>query len=122
MVSREGQNKSVTLAFYDMMFNLCDPRKAIEEFVGDGKEAFIEYFERMTVEFPGKKVYFKRVIATDTLVLATPDSPILYVDVSSIPKNTGGDPVQRKISQIPELHHRGAYSGGVWHSHCLADQ
>jgi len=80
IVSREEQHKLDAQAFYDMMFNRCDPRKAIEKFVGevyiqhhpevaDGKEAFIEYFERRAVEFPGKKAHIKRVIAEGDLVV-----------------------------------------------------
>ena len=68
------QNKKTAQAFYELMFNQCKAREAIEQFVGaeyvqhnpevaDGKEAFIEYFERMAAEYPGKKVTCKRALA-----------------------------------------------------------
>ena len=74
------KNKSNAQAFYELMFNQCEPRKAVEQFVGDeyiqhnphvadGKEAFIEYFERMAAEFPGKVTHFKRSIADGNLVV-----------------------------------------------------
>jgi len=74
------KNKLNAQAFYELMFNQCEPRKAIEQFVGDeyiqhnphvadGKEAFIEYFERMAAEFPGKVTHFKRSIAEGNLVV-----------------------------------------------------
>jgi len=67
-------NKANATAFYDIMFNKCQPREAIERFAGDnyiqhnphvadGKEAFIAYFEKMAAEYPGKVTHFKRAIA-----------------------------------------------------------
>lgn len=80
MTATTDRNKANALAFYDLMFNQCKPREAIEAFAGDvyiqhnphvadGKDAFIAYFERMAVEYPGKTTHFKRAIAEGNLVV-----------------------------------------------------
>jgi predicted SnoaL-like aldol condensation-catalyzing enzyme len=74
MASDLGRNKENVKAFYDLMFNQCRPREAIERYAGDeyrqhnphvadGKEAFIAYFERMAEDYPGKHVNFVRTVA-----------------------------------------------------------
>ena len=72
------QNKEKAVAFYKMAYE-GNPRKATELYVGsayiqhnplvgDGKEAFILYFERMTKEYPDKSIEFIRTIAEGELV------------------------------------------------------
>jgi predicted SnoaL-like aldol condensation-catalyzing enzyme len=72
------QNKKNAIAFYKMA-DEGNPRKAVELYVGseyiqhnrlvgDGKEPFIEYFERMAYGYPNKSIEFVRAVAEGDLV------------------------------------------------------
>jgi predicted SnoaL-like aldol condensation-catalyzing enzyme len=73
-----NKNKENAIAFYKMAYD-GNPRKAVELFVGsdykqhnplvgDGKEPFITYFERMGTEYPEKSIEFVRSVAEGDLV------------------------------------------------------
>jgi predicted SnoaL-like aldol condensation-catalyzing enzyme len=79
-MTHEDDNTKNAQAFYDLMFNECHPAEAMQRYagadyrqhnpgVGDGKQAFIDYFERMAIEYPGKHVEFKRTIAQGDYVV-----------------------------------------------------
>lgn len=74
MSSDLEQNKANVMSFYDLMFNQNRPAEAIalhagdtytqhNSHVADGKQAFIDYFERMARDYPGKHVRFVRSLA-----------------------------------------------------------
>tara|TARA_Y100000031_G_C7910240_1_gene243473 strand:+ start:121 stop:495 length:375 start_codon:yes stop_codon:yes gene_type:complete len=74
----KNQKKELAINFYKMAYE-GNPRKAVELYVGDdykqhnpdvgdGKQAFIDYFERMQTEYPEKKIVFVRAIEEGDLV------------------------------------------------------
>ena len=71
-------NKAHAIAFYRMAY-LGDPAQAVAKYVGDryiqhnpdvadGKQGFIDYFNRMHTEYPNKQIRFLRCIAEGDLV------------------------------------------------------
>ena len=73
-----AENKKNAIAFYKMAYE-GNPSEAVARYlgadyiqhnplVGDGKEPFIAYFERMQREYPNKSIEFVRAIAEDNLV------------------------------------------------------
>ncbi|MEQ9309491.1 MAG: nuclear transport factor 2 family protein [Balneolaceae bacterium] len=72
------RNKQNAIAFYKIAYE-GNPKKAIELYVGDeyiqhnpdvadGLRGFIDYFERMYVEYPEKYIEFVRCIGEGKLV------------------------------------------------------
>ena len=72
------ENKNNAIAFYKIAYE-GDPKNAIEKYVGkeyiqhnpdvaDGTQGFIDYFERMQIEYPNKSIEFVRCIAEGDLV------------------------------------------------------
>ncbi|PVV13027.1 MAG: hypothetical protein B6D77_04865 [gamma proteobacterium symbiont of Ctena orbiculata] len=71
-------NKQNAIAFYHTAY-LGNPEKAVELYVGadyiqhnpsvgNGKAAFIEYFDQMAKSYPNKEIEFVRVVAEGDLV------------------------------------------------------
>lgn len=72
------ENKNNAIAFYKMAYE-GNPTKAVELYVGDeyiqhnpmvadGKQPFIDYFNRMQREYPVKTIEFVRAVAEGDLV------------------------------------------------------
>ena len=72
------KNKQNAIAFYRTAY-LGNPTKAVEDYVGDeymqhnplvgdGKQAFIDYFTEMARDYPEKSIEFVRAIAEGDLV------------------------------------------------------
>lgn len=73
-----NRNKDNAIAFYRMSYE-GNAREAVQLYVGsdyiqhnplvgDGKEPFIKYFERMAREYPDKSIEFVREVAEGNLV------------------------------------------------------
>lgn len=77
-MSKLEENKKSAIAFYKMAYE-GNPQKAIDSFVGkeyiqhnpdvaDGLTGFVDYFNRMQIEYPEKSIDFVRCIAEGELV------------------------------------------------------
>ena len=78
MNNKTESNKQNAINFYRMAY-LGEPARAAELYlgdeyiqhnpmVGDGTQPFIDYFEKMAREYPGKSIEFLRAIGEDNLV------------------------------------------------------
>lgn len=73
-----AKNKENAIAFYRTAY-MGDPTSAVEKYVGneyiqhnplvaDGPQPFIDYFDEMARDYPGKSIEFVRAVAEDDLV------------------------------------------------------
>ena len=80
MDTKLERNKKNVIDFYDLAFNKCNPKEAVEKYAGDnyiqhnpmvvsGREGFINYFINLAQKYPGKKTHFVRTIAEGDLVV-----------------------------------------------------
>lgn len=78
MKSDLKMNKQNAIAFYRMAY-MGEPEAAVEKYVGtdyiqhnplvgNGKQAFIDYFIEMARDYPGKQIEFVRAVAEGDLV------------------------------------------------------
>lgn len=72
------QHKETAIAFYRMAYE-GKPKEAVQRYVGaeyiqhnpavaNGTAGFVDYFERMQIEYPDKSIEFVRAIAEGDLV------------------------------------------------------
>jgi len=115
----DEQNRLNAIAFYELAY-LGQPREAVRKYVGDryiqhnpavpdGKQGFIDYFERMAAEYPDKSIEFVRSVAEGELVAlhthqVWPDGDE-YVTMDFFRFDSSGKIVEHwdSIQQIPRV-------------------
>ncbi len=123
MTHNLDQNKQNAIAFYQTAYE-GQPRKAVEQYVGnnyvqhnplvgDGKEPFISYFEKMAKEYPEKNIVFVRSVAEGNLVAlhthqTWPDD-VEYVTMDFFRFDDNGKIVEHwdSIQEVPEKSENG---------------
>ena len=118
MTSEQERNRRNAIAFYETAY-LGQPREAAEKYLGDkyiqhnplvreGKDAFIDYFEKMAAEYAGKTIEFVRSVSEGDLVALhthqTWPGGDEYVTMDFLRFNARGKIVEHwdSIQQIPE--------------------
>lgn len=117
-MTTEERHRRNAIDFYRASY-LGSPREAVEQYVGDeyiqhnpavgdGPDAFIEYFERMAVEYPDKSIEFVRSVSEGNLVAlhthqTWPDGDE-YVTMDFFRFDDNGKIVEHwdSIQQVPE--------------------
>ena len=112
------RNKQNAVEFYRTAY-LGDPKRAVMRYVGaeyiqhnplvgDGKQAFIDYFTDMQAQYPGKEIEFVRVISEGDLVAlhthqTWPDDGE-YVTMDFFRFDSGGKIVEHwdSIQEVPD--------------------